>query len=509
MKKWAIVAALVSLCGLCVFGTQISVQAKEEIRVEQGVYADDINLSGMTKEQVLEALESRLENRCDAVITLVGIDGNQVAVPAKDMGLSWGNRELCEEAIKVGKTGNIINRYKIRKDLEHENLVLPIRYDVDLSLLQHLLIEKCEIFNKAAVDAVLQKTEDGFHVVPGETGYMIDEAASIQEIVSYLDEEWDGKDCAINLVITESHPQAKTEDLAQIQDVLGSFSTSYQTSGASRSANVENGCNLINGTILYPGEEFSTYETISPFSTENGYFLAGSYLNGKVVESLGGGICQVSTTLYNAVLLSELEVTERHNHSMIIGYVDPSADAAISESAGKDFRFVNNTDYPIYIEGYTADKHITFNIYGKEIRDPNRKVSYYSEILEKQVPETDVVYTDAAQPAGWYGNKQAAHIGYKAKLWKRIEENGEEVSREQINSSTYNKSPGSVTIGVSTPDPNIYNALMAAAASQNVNVAIATAQAVAGGTPVSEIQVQQTPQPEQVTPEALEGELPQ
>ena len=94
--------------------------------------------------------------------------------------------------------------------------------------------------------------------------------------------------------------------------------------------------------------------------------MAGSYISGKVVDSIGGGICQVSTTLYNAALLAELEITERHTHSMTVSYVDLSADAAIAESAGKDFRFVNNTDYPIYIEGIIKNKQITFNIYGKE-----------------------------------------------------------------------------------------------------------------------------------------------
>ena len=94
---------------------------------------------------------------------------------------------------------------------------------------------------------------------------------------------------------------------------------------------MENGCRLINGTTLYPGEEFSTLDKISPFTEANGYYPAGSYLNGMVVDSLGGGICQVSTTLYNAVLLSELEVTQRSNHSMIISYVKPSMDAAIAE----------------------------------------------------------------------------------------------------------------------------------------------------------------------------------
>ena len=93
--------------------------------------------------------------------------------------------------------------------------------------------------------------------------------------------------------------------------------------------------------VLYPGDTFSAYEVVSPFTEENGYYMAGSYLNGKVVDSLGGGICQVSTTLYNAVLLAELEIVERAPHSMIVNYVEPSSDAAIAGTY-KDFKFKND-----------------------------------------------------------------------------------------------------------------------------------------------------------------------
>ena len=263
-------------------------------------------------------------------------------------------------------------------------------------------------------------------------------------------------------------PKGSAEELAQVTDVLGSFTTSYKTSGSSRSANVANGCSLINGTTLYPGEEFSTYKTVSPFSVANGYYMAGSYVSGKVVDSLGGGICQVSTTLYNAVLLSELEVTERYNHSMIVGYVDPSADAAIAESSGKDFKFVNNTDYPIYIEGYTHDKQITFNIYGKETRDAGHSVRYESEVLETITPPADQIYADAGQPIG-YIVTESAHIGYKARLWKITMENGVEVSREQVNSSTYKMVPRSATVGTATSDPQAYEEIMAAISTANID----------------------------------------
>lgn len=209
-------------------------------------------------------------------------------------------------------------------------------------------------------------------------------------------------------------------------------------------------------------------------------------MNGKVVDSLGGGICQVSTTLYNAVLKAELEVTERHNHSMIVGYVDPSADAAIAESAGKDFKFVNNTEYPIYIEGYTKDKNVTFNIYGKETRAENRKVRYESEVLEVINPPADVIYADAGQPIGYIVSDGSAHIGYKAKLWKIVTEDGVEVSRTQVNKSSYKMVPRSATVGTATADPAAYEEIMAAIGTGNIDhvknvVAILVAQAANNG----------------------------
>ena len=265
---------------------------------------------------------------------------------------------------------------------------------------------------------------------------------------------------------------------------------------------------MINGTTVYPGEEFSTYETVSPFSTENGYYMAGSYLNGQVVDSLGGGICQVSTTLYNAVLLAELEVTERHNHSMIVTYVDPSADAAIAESSGKDFKFVNNTDAPIYIEGYTTDdKQIFFTIYGMETRDSSRQVSYESEVTSRTYPDTEVIYTDPAAPIGSI-SVQSAHVGYKANLWKVVTENGQEISREMVNSSSYKMVPRYATVGVATADPNAYNQIMEAVATNNIDHVKGVAAALAA-TASPPAETPSAPAPEQqAAPPAAEQPAP-
>ncbi len=481
IKKGCFPALLV----LCVLMLGIPARAREVSNdtIKKGIFADDIELSGMSAGEAEEAIRAYVEGLKETQITLQAAAGTEVVVTAGELGITWGNPELVSEALEVGTRGNVIERYKILKDLENDSLVYPIRLSFDLQRISDVLLEKCVPYNVEAVDATLKRENGEFQVVEGKTGYTLDVETSIDKVSRALSEEWDRKACTIVLDVEVSEPRGKAEDLAQVKDVLGTFTTSYASSGPNRSQNVANGANLINGILLYPGDEFSTYENVSPFSTANGYYMAGSYMNGKVVDSLGGGICQVSTTLYNAVLLAELEVTERHNHSMIVTYVDPSADAAIAESSGKDFKFVNNLEYPIYIEGTTANKRITFTIYGKETRAANRQVSYESKVLEVINPPADIIYPDAAQPIG-YVVSDSAHIGYKAQLWKVVTEDGREVSRTQVNSSSYKMVPRSATVGTATADPAAYEEIMAAIGTGSVDhvknvIAILTMQAPA------------------------------
>lgn len=481
MKKMMKKGCHLALTLICVFLWGMSVQAKGEDTIKTGIFAGDINLSGMTESEAKAAVEEYVAGLQDVEITLLAAADTEVVVTAGDMGIVWANRELVTEAAEIGTHGNVIERYKILKDLEHENKIYPIELSFDLQAINDILTEKCVKYDVEAVNFSLTRVDGEFQVVEGQTGYVLDVETSIDLINDYLIGEWDHQPCTIALDIAVDEPRGSIEELAQVTDVLGSFTTSYSTSGASRRANVENGCSLIDGITLYPGEEFSTYDNVAPFTQANGYYMAGSYVNGKVVDSLGGGICQVSTTLYNAVLNAELEVTERHNHSMIVSYVDPSADAAIAESSGKDFRFVNNLDYPIYIEGYTKDRKITFNIYGKETRDAGHEVRYESEVLEVINPPADIIYADASQPIG-YIVSESAHIGYKARLWKVVTENGVEVSRTQVNSSSYKMVPRSATVGTATADPAAYEEIMAAIGTGSVDhvknvIAILVAQA--------------------------------
>ncbi|MCI8432660.1 MAG: hypothetical protein HFH83_05660 [Lachnospiraceae bacterium] len=468
MKRFAKRAGGMLLLLICLLGSGAAVQAAEEGTIKAGIFAGSIDLSGKTQAEALAAVEAYVAGLQDVEITLLAAADTEVGVTAGDLGIAWANPELVTEAAQIGTRGNVIERYRVLKDLEYENKVFPIELSLDLQAVSDLLLEKCAVYDTEAVDASLQRIDGQFQVTEGKTGYRLDVETSIDVINDLLTEDWDCQPCTIPLNVRVEEPRGNAEELAQITDVLGTFTTSYSSSNSSRCANVENGCKLINGTTLYPGEEFSTYDTVSPFTEKNGYYMAGSYVSGKVVDSLGGGICQVSTTLYNTVLRAELEVTKRYNHSMIVSYVDPSADAAIAESSGKDFKFVNNLDYPVYIEGVTQDKKITFTIYGKETREAGREVRYESEILEVMKPSSDDIYADASKPIG-YLVTEGAHIGYRAKLWKIVTVNGEEVSRTEVNNSRYKMVPRSATVGTATEDPGAYEQIMAAIGTGSVD----------------------------------------
>lgn len=499
---------------LLLLALPITVQAKGMDTIKIGVSIGDIPVGGMTAEEAKAAVQEYIDSLKEVTVELQAIEDQTVTVTAGDLGISWGNQEVIQEALTLGASGNVIQRYKALKDLEHEQYKFDIALNFDMNAINTILIEKCTVYDQPAKDFVLEKKDGVLQVVPGQTGYVLDVETSIDNIYNYLMNDWDHGSCQIELAIEKDEPKGSSEELAKVKDVLGTFSTNYKTSGADRSANVTTGSSLINGATVYPEEEFSMMSLVAPFTAANGYRMAGSYLNGQVVDSLGGGICQVSTTLYNAVLLAELDVTERYNHSMIVNYVEPSADAAIAESAGKDFRFINNTGYPIYIEGKTTeDKNVIFTIYGVETRPSNRTIRYESKVNEVISPPGEVINVDASQPIGSV-RVQGAYTGYKAELWKVVMVDGVETSREKVNKSTYKMVPRTATVGVATADPNAYNEIMAAIATNNIdhvkNVAAALqAQAPVPAAPPAEVPPAEVPPVVEQPAEQPQSETPQ
>ena len=312
----------------------------EENRIADGIYIGKVNVSGMTEQEAQAAVDAYINSLKETTFTFVGPNGSMEAT-AEEMGIHADAADAIEEALTIAQGGNLISRYKEISDLKQNNIVLDLYPEVDKQATAQLIYAQIGKLNIEAEDNGLIRENGSFTFVEGKTGTEVNIVDSVYAINDYLAYTWDGTNNEIALVTEVIEPRGTKEELAQVKDLIGSFSTDFSSSSAGRATNVKNGCSKINGSLLFPGDTFSVYDTISPFTEENGYALATAYASGKVVESIGGGICQVSTTLYNAIIRAEVKVTMRYNHSMLVSYVDPSDDAAIA-SGLKDFQFVNN-----------------------------------------------------------------------------------------------------------------------------------------------------------------------
>jgi vancomycin resistance protein YoaR len=437
-------AAAVSCTAVLAATDEVKAANTDENRIADGVFIGNVDVGGMTEKEAKSAVEEYVSSLGELTFTLEGPNGS-LDVTAAEMGLTADASDAIDEALTIAQGGNLINRYKEISDLKKNNIVLDLYPEVDKQATAQLIYAQIDNLNVEAVDNGLVRENGSFTLIEGQTGTEVDIVESVYAINDFFAYTWDGTGTEIALVTNVIEPRGSKEELANVKDLLGSFSTDFSSSADGRKTNVSNGCSKINGTLLYPGDTFSVYDTISPFTEENGYATASAYANGKVVDSIGGGICQVSTTLYNAVIRAELDVTMRYNHSMLVTYVDPSDDAAIA-SGLKDFQFVNNLEYPVYIEGYCSNGVITMNIYGYETRPSNRVISFESEILSQVDPQ--VTYTLSNDyDAGYWKVMQSEHRGTEARLWKVVTVDGVEESREVFNTSSYRESPKEVTIG--------------------------------------------------------------
>lgn len=449
-----------------------SKSSTENQTIPNNVYIGTVSVAGMTQQEAVTAVNNYINGFSDVDITLQSGD-KSITVKAKDLGLTWGNTQVAQQAAGIGKSGNLIKRYKENKDLEKEAKVFDITYTLAPDKVKSVLNKNASSLNQEAQNASLTRANGAFNFVEGKNGVKVDVDASVAEIEKFFTKNWAGKAGSVALVKNEVQPQGNQESLSKVKDVLGSFHTNFSTSTKERKANIKVAASKINGTVIYPGDEFSVYKAIGPLEGTNGYELAGAYENGVTVQAYGGGVCQVSTTLYNAALLAEMNITQRSNHSMLVTYVDPSRDAAIAGTY-KDLKFQNNTKAPVYIEGYTTGNDLYFTIYGQETRPANRVVTYQSEVTSEDAPIIQVVADGA--PVGTISTTQPAHIGKTARLWKIVTLDGVEQSREIINTSKYKSSPKIITVGTASADPNATATINAAIATQDE----ATVRSVAG-----------------------------
>lgn len=296
-----------------------------------------------------------------------------------------------------------------------------------------------------------------FTFTEGTNGLVIDQDKLAEDMVAAIQEK--NYSAVIEAEVNEVSPEMTADQLREKYKTIGTYSTTT-TSNSNRNENIRLAVEALNGTIVNPGQEFSFNDTTGARTEEKGYKPATAYLNGEVVQEPGGGVCQVSSTLYNAVIFAGLKSTERHAHSYEPSYVTPGEDAAVSYG-GPDFKFVNNSDYPIAIKASfdISSKKLTTSIYGVQILEDGVKIRMSSEKTGDIDPPAPVYEEDQTVPLDQEIEVKAATPGTRWTTYLVTYKNDQEVSREFFHNSSYRGKAATIkrnTSGVviTTVDPS-------------------------------------------------------
>ena len=352
------------------------------------------------------------------------------------------DKDVGKLIITSGKAGKMVDQDKLLEDIytvldtnteDEQKLELkmidatPDKIDID---------KIHEEVYKEVQDAYYTKAP--FTVYPEEEGIDFDVDAA-KQLLTEEKEEYE-----IPLKITKPTKTVKDIGTEAFPDLLATFSTNYNAGNANRTTNLKLAANKINGTVLLPNEEFSYNKVVGERTIKAGYKMAATYSNGAVVDGLGGGICQISSTLYDAVVMANLKITTRRNHQFVTSYLPAGKDATVVWGS-QDFKFVNSRKYPIRITATVQNGVATIQVWGIK-----EEVEYDISIETKKIatiePTTQYI-SDPSLPAGQQKVVQAGSNGRKVEAYKVTKLNGQVVSTTLLSKDTYNAMKRIVRVG--------------------------------------------------------------
>lgn len=455
--------------------TAIAFYNSNSDKIISGIYVKNVNVSGLTKQEAIAKVNNELEKYMDDSLVLVHneyrteisleqLEANFDVESAVNAAYSVGKtKNIFKDGVKIldtmfsninidpvlninenvlrerisgitaelpdtiiqssyyidgnnlvitkGKKGYVVSESKMfnicRNEIQKLSFIgKEINIEVEEQQPQEIDLNKIhEELYKEPVNAYY--TTDPYTVHPSEDG--VDFKISMEEAENLLQQ--DQEEYVIPLKVTVPEITTKMIGTEAFPDLISEFSTKYSQSQRDRTTNLKLAAEKINGTVLMPGEVFSYNTVVGKRTIDAGYKEAKIYVNGEVVDGLGGGICQVSSTLYNAVLYANLEIVERRNHQFVPSYAGAGLDATVVYGS-IDFQFKNTRNYPIKIQ-CSVDRGIcNFQIYGLK-EETEYEVNVWANVISR------------------------SKTAIKSKAYRQLKLNGEVVSTQLLSSDTY------------------------------------------------------------------------
>lgn len=411
--------------------------------IYRGVKVEDVDVSNLSKDKALKKVSKITEEKIKSKNINFHYGDRDLPIALRDFGYSLNLEDAVNQAYNHGRSKGIIGNY----------------FDIVSSLIFKKNIIAESSFDEGKKDAVLDNLAKEVHKIPLDAHPIFNEDGTISIAKSekgrYLDlNEAKGllktdilhKE-KIDLPVYDTEPKIHSDYFQGIDKVLGDFSTDYSSSIKNRKENIKLASEKFNNMKLKPGDEISFNDIVGEISEANGFKNATVIVGGEYEKGIGGGICQVSTTLYNSLILSDLEIVERHNHSRPINYVDLGTDAAVARGY-KDLKFKNNTSNPIIILAQADGQKLDFKVLGNST-DRDYKINIIPERLGVVSPDVETTYSDSL-PEGETVVKESGKNGYSYKTYKEVVKNGEVVEKKEISKSYYIPKSKVLVVGTGT-----------------------------------------------------------
>lgn len=326
--------------------------------IYEGVRIEDIYVGGISKSDAEKKLKNSLDKELKNKEILLVADDYSKNIKYGELDVKNNYKKSVNEAYKVGRNGNIFSRLNEIYDARVNGKDINLEIIKNSQKIKRITEEVDSQVSREKKEATITYSNGGFIV----TEELVGKNVNKEELEKRIDASIENAE-SIDIPIKLDEPTATRELLSQVKDVIGIYTTEFTMNDQNRVYNIQRSSNSIDDKVILPGETFSFNNTTGPRSLAAGYREATVIMNGEFVPGEGGGVCQVSSTLYNTVLNSGVTIVERHSHSLPISYVPPGKDATVAYDV-LDLKFKNNYSTPIYIKSYVSGNQLTIKLYG-------------------------------------------------------------------------------------------------------------------------------------------------
>ena len=381
-----------------------------------GVRVDDVDLGGMSRTQASELFSNRQQAIAADFVLPIQVRGKQWRLSAKEVPMHFDAEQKLDAAFLIGHRGSFEQRQQEIRSAREGAYRFTTSYGYDREAIDGLVAIIADAVDQPAVNAALDafNPEDKtFSFLPEQSGWKLDAKALATDILAALDAE---RFETVQGTGEPIEPSITLSDLEGRFGLLASYSTKT-TSDRDRNTNIRISAQALSGKVVAPGETFSFNGATGKRTGEKGYREAGAIAGGVLVDDTGGGVCQTSSTLFNAVVRADLEIVKRYAHSWPSSYVPRGEDATVNWPS-RDFVFRNNTAYPIFLMAGYENQLVTVEVYGVLPEDGVR-ITLESETVKTTKPSNDTLYTlDETLPLGTRKAGRTKHTGYLVDTYK-------------------------------------------------------------------------------------------